>query len=191
MTNKDTFNMNGSNDINYRYKCPLPITKIMGQGNGIYTQFINMNKIAKIINHPLPIIMRYIAISTGSNYIEEKGIITGNHSSESIKKLLLLYIKHLIICPSCVIPETVPFIEKKDLKLTCFSCKKISHINDFNKNISKAINMIKKYLESGLTFKQTKGTTVFNKSESILEPIQNEESINPFSNDEDIDIDDI
>jgi translation initiation factor 2 beta subunit (eIF-2beta)/eIF-5 len=189
MTDKDTFNMNGLTDTNYRYKCPVPMTKIMGQGNGIYTQFLNINKICKIINHPHNIVMKYIAISTGSNYIEEKETITGTHTQDSIKKLLLLYIKNLIICPSCMIPETVPIIDKKELKLTCFSCKKISNINDSNKNISKAINMIKRYLETGYVFKQTKGTCV---AQTTSVSTEKEGAINPFTNnDSDIDIDDI
>ena len=145
------FNMNGTDDSNYRYKLYHFKVIASGKGNGLYTVFDNIDVICKTLNHPEEIILKYIASVTGSNYISDKQILTGTHTSEDLKEVLLHYIKYLVMCPVCNIPETIPSIvgnkKNSNIKLTCFACKNISDVVIANKHISKGVELIIKYLK--------------------------------------------
>jgi translation initiation factor 2 beta subunit (eIF-2beta)/eIF-5 len=148
-----TFNMNGNdNDLTYRYKVPEFNVTIAGRGNGIYTIFNNIADISKLLNHPEKVILKYIATITGSSYTSETSSIAGTFTSTELKDILLNYIKHLIICPKCGIPETVPKLvgEKKkvSIKLCCSACKNETILTTVNKQIDKGIEIIIKYIKS-------------------------------------------
>jgi translation initiation factor 5 len=187
-------NMNGNiNDINYRYTIPEFKITIAGKGNGIYTIFNNISEICKTLNHPTDIIMSYIATVTGSNFISSRNTITGTHTSEQLTELILEYIKYLVMCPKCNIPETIPQLKgtKKNstIILCCSACKNETEINLVNKRINKGIDIIIKYLKSGGIWTTSKGTMVkqSDSSKILLEEqnktIQNnlkEDEYNPF-----------
>lgn len=182
-------NMNGNeNDTSYRYKMPAFNVQVAGKGNGIYTIFNNINDISKVINHPVEVILKYIAAVTGSNYIQAKNTITGTHTSDELKQLILLYIKYLVMCPVCNIPETVPEVEgsKKNvkLKLCCSACKNVSIVKSPNKHIDKGNDIIIKYLNAGGAWKTTKGTMVqTSESKDLEKDLESKEPVNedPFS----------
>ena len=158
-------NMNGNdNDPTYRYRIPAFNVTIAGQGNGIYTVFKNIDDISKRMNHPKEVLMKYIASITGSNYNQSRDAITGSHTSNELKIIILQYIKFLVMCPECSIPETIPQIEgnKKNstIKLCCFACKGENPIKQSNKQIDKGTDIIIKYLKAGSEWKICKGSMV-------------------------------
>lgn len=160
-----TMNMNGNdNDTNYRYKMPVFKVTVAGKGNGVYTIFNNIDDISKSLNHPVEVIMRYIAGSTGSSYIQERETITGPHEPTKLKEIIMEYNKHLVFCSKCGIPETVPSLSgnKKNPKLefSCSACKNITEAKSANKRIDKGIDIIIKYLKAGGEWKVHKGTCV-------------------------------
>jgi len=162
--------MNGDNkDDSYRYKLPMFNIIIAGKGNGIYTIFNNMEDISQKINHPSDILYKWIAFATGSNFISSRNTITGNHSQEKLKELILLYIKYMVMCPKCGIPETIPKIQNKNLILCCSACKNESYIEPKNKLINKAIDFIIKYFNNGGIWITTKGTMVLEEKEDKKE----------------------
>lgn len=187
-----TFNMNGNNnDPNYRYTLPMFQVTIGGSGNGIYTIFTNIENISKQMNHPSEVILKYIASITGSSYIQERNTITGIHTAEGLENKILEYIKYLVICPKCGIPETKPELcgTKKNItiNLRCFACKSISEVKGINKQISKGIDIIIKYIKSGGIWIISKGTTVKQINETLETPETNETpeasyNYNPFDN---------
>lgn len=145
--------MNGdNNDNSYRYTMPEFNIYVAGKGNGIHTIFNNINDISKSINHPSNIIMSYIAAITGSNYISEKNTLTGPHNISDLTDILLEYIKYLVMCPICSIPETIPILNGKKkniyLSLSCSACKNNTKIEFINKRINKGIDIISKYLKT-------------------------------------------
>ena len=161
-----TFNMNGNIiDTSYRYTMPNFRVTIGGKGNGIYTIFNNIGDISKKMNHPPEIIFKYIASITGSNYIATRDTITGAHNPDDLRDIILHYMKYLVFCPECRIPETIPQIrgarKHPDLVLCCSACKKESVITCSNKQINKGIDIIIKYLNSGHEWKITKGTMIY------------------------------
>lgn len=174
-----TLNMNGNTDPNYRYTIDTPNITIYGKGNGIYTKINNINEICKSINHPKDIVMGYIASATGSNYNAFQDTITGEHTKEVLSEIILEYIKYLVMCPKCNIPETIPKIQDekkvKTILLCCSACKNESPIKYVNKQIDKGIDIIYKYLnKKDNTWKISKGTMVQSDANSSIN------EINPF-----------
>ena len=158
-------NMNGNNnDTNYRYKMPTFKVRVAGKGNGIFTLFDNIDAISHAINHPVEVIMKYIANVTGSNYIQERGTITGALTTDALNEIIIEYNKHLVFCAECEIPETVPTLSsnKKNAKLIfcCSACKHTIEAKSVNKRIDKGIDIIIKYLKAGGEWKIHKGTCV-------------------------------
>lgn len=157
--------MNGNdNDTNYRYKMPKFKVTIAGKGNGVYTVFNNIDAISKSVNHPVEVIMKYLASVTGSSYIQARETITGPHEPAELKELIMEYNKHLVFCSKCGIPETVPTLSgnKKNTKLEfcCSACKHTTEAKSANKRIEKGIDIIIKYLKAGGEWKLNKGTCV-------------------------------
>ena len=165
MSNK-RMNMNGSNDPSYRYTMPTFNVTNAGNGNGKFTMLNNIEQISKSINHPVPVLCKYIASITGSSYIESRKQFTGSHSSSDLNKLIIQYIKYMVLCPKCGIPETVPkvFGTKKNagINLSCSACKNESPIITNNKFAEKGSDIIVKYLNAGHIWEISSGSIVNN-----------------------------
>lgn len=160
-----SINMNGNtNDIYYRYTMDEVRVTLGGKGNGVYTVFNNIGDVCKSMNHPVDVVMGYIAAVTGSNYIPARNTITGTHKSDEITPIILEYIKHLVFCPKCNIPETIPKLQgaKKNatIILCCSACRNESSVKSVNKRIDKGLDIIIKYLKAGNTWPSAKGTMV-------------------------------
>ena len=184
-------NMNGNtDDTNYRYTMDEINVTIGGKGNGIYTIFNNIDKVCESINHPSVVIMGYIAAVTGSNYIASRNTITGAHKTEELTPIILEYIKYLVICPKCNIPETIPKVQgtKKNatIILCCSACRNESTVISANKRIVKGIDIILKYFKAGNNWTSSKGNMVLQLDiqPNLLDNKSNVESskyeINPF-----------
>lgn len=189
-----TINMNGNtDDTNYRYTMDEINVTIGGKGNGIYTIFNNIDKVCESMNHPSVVVMGYIAAITGSNYIASRNTITGIHKTEELTTIILEYIKHIVMCPKCNIPETIPKVQgtKKNatIIICCSACRNESTLISANKRIVKGIDIILKYLKAGNNWTTSTGTMVrqldrqLNSSDNLddksnIEP--NKYEINPF-----------
>jgi translation initiation factor 2 beta subunit (eIF-2beta)/eIF-5 len=158
-------NMNGNKlDTNYRYTMPEFNITIAGKSSGICTIINNIKDISKSINHPPEVIMKYIASVTGSNYIQTRESITGSHTVEELTDIIIEYIRYLVFCQRCFIPETIPCLSgsKKKIKLEfcCSGCKTTTIALSPNKRIEKGIDIIIKYLKTESEWKMEKGTVV-------------------------------
>ncbi len=164
--------MNGTTDESYRYKMPQFNISICGKGNGIYTIFNNIDEICNSITHPKEVFMTYLATINGSNYIQTKNIINGTFTQEKLIEDTLEYIKHLVMCPKCNIPETKPKIigNKKNIQLilTCSACNNDSILYPINKRIDKGIDIIIKYIKSEKDWSIKKGYVV--KQDDFMQP---------------------
>jgi len=179
-------NINGKDDVSYRYKM-IPITStINGKGNGIYTTILNLNEVCKYINQPPLLILKFLSLHFGSMNNDEKMSITGGYTSEELQKALQIYINRFYICPSCIIPETIPQINKESkksikLELKCSSCGLTSEIKCNNKSEMKIYDLIVKYLEKNEWSIASKGTMVSQTKEVSSNNISDEDNeINPF-----------
>lgn len=189
-----TFNMNGNNiDTNYRYTLPEPKVQIMGKGNGIETVITNIDQISDKINHPSELLLKYISSISGSSYNKKNNRLAGIFSSDDIKEIILQYIKYVIMCPKCNIPETIPHVKgtKKNISiiLCCSACKSDSPVENINKYTDKLISIIITHLKSNPEWKISKGTMV-DQTEVVNEHLNTpvidsqteiiNEEINPF-----------
>jgi translation initiation factor 5 len=174
-------NINGKNDLSYRYKMTPISSQICGKVNGVVTIISNIDTVSKDINQPSEIIIKVLSLNFGTSCNLEKNSITGGFSSEQIQESLQTYINKFIMCPSCSIPETIPNINKENkknmkLELKCSSCGSISEINCKNKSETKITDLIIKYLEKN-DWIVSKGNMVHEEKTSK----SNNDSLNPFS----------
>jgi translation initiation factor 5 len=192
-------NINGKQDVNYRYKMPAIKSSIAGKGNGIFTTFQNLNDVGKYLNHPGILLLKFMSTFNGSMANEDKMTMTGGYSNEEHQNALQVYINRFVICPKCGVPETIPQLKKENkktniLELKCSSCGTLSSVIYNNKMEMKAGELIIKYLEKNEWSVQSKGTMVKqSNNESILlcveseiikektEDQYNEEEYNPFT----------
>ena len=179
--------MNGNkNDTNYRYTMPVFNITIAGKLTGIHTIINNIDDISRSINHPPEVIMKYIATVTGSNYIRARETITGPHTVEEFNDIIIEYIKYLVFCQKCFIPETVPSLSgnKKNPKLEfcCSGCKTTLFAPVPNKRIEKGIEIIIKYLKTESEWKMQKGTTVKQDNQSTTNNIDNTDNTSQLTN---------
>lgn len=168
-------NINGKHDESYRYKMPPIKTSI--KNNEV---LLNLNDICKYINQPPILILKFLSLYFGSKLNEDKMSITGNYSDDDLQKGLQIYINRFVICSSCLVPETIPQlnkINKKNIKLEqkCSSCGLISEIKINNKIEDKTSDLIIKYLEKNEWVISNKGTMV---SQNKL---KDDNEIDPFS----------
>ena len=183
-------NINGKDDPTYRYKMEAINSKINGRGNGISTTILNLKDVAKYINHPPSLILKFLSLHFGSMYNEDTNTITGGYTNEELQKSLQLYINRFVICPSCLVPETIPQLNKVNkkssiLEVKCSSCGKTSEIKFNNKLETKMAEVIIKYLEKNEWSISSKGFMVNQKNpvENSIDSKNNleDDEINPFN----------
>lgn len=168
--------MNGNDeDIYYRYKMSIFNVTIGGRGNGIFTIFNNMEDISNSLNHPEEVIFKYLAQITGSSYNSEKKSLTGTHTPDKLKEIILEYIRNVIMCSKCNIPETIPHLigskKRVSINLVCSACKNDTplEINNGRKEI--ASDIIIKYLKNDKPWKTTKTmVSQVKKEEDLFSP---------------------
>jgi len=111
---------NNQNDPFYRYKMPPLVIKTKGRGNGVKTELVNIDDIAKSLARDSESIMKFIGYELGT--IANGIVINGNFNEYIIKGLLDKYITKFVICDICGNPETFFVIRKKVLKAECKAC---------------------------------------------------------------------
>jgi translation initiation factor 5 len=144
-------NVNGSDDLNYRYKMESVRVTNGGFGNGLYTIISNLDSISHSLNIPPEILEKYITISLGSSFNDKKKSFTGTHDNKKIQKIIYNYINTFLICPNCSIPELVYEItkisnKKYDINYKCSACCDKKGIKIKNNIDEKCLENIKKYI---------------------------------------------
>ena len=135
------------NDPIYRYKIkPLNI-KCLGRQDNWTTHFLNSEEIAKKINRPSEHFGKYIgyALSCPMKQYKDKNCLTfkGDHSSETITKYFMEFVKIYVLCPNCDLPETKLFVQK-DLRINVMLVEQIHKLN--LNHLIKLLNILKKIL---------------------------------------------
>ena len=136
-------------------------TQVTGRGNGIHTNFLNIENVANAIGHPEEIIMKYIAYELASNLNIKNKSLAGK-LDDSIQEKIMDYINNLVLCVKCGNPETIYETEGKKKKIKLFAkcascgyrCEIVSSGSDSegikvirSKNSSKIFNCIIKYVQ--------------------------------------------
>lgn len=141
-------------DIHYRYKMPSVKITNAGRGIGTFTIIDNLEDIAKSINHPAEVLLKFLGIAIGAAVNFEKKSINGTHTEKVVQDNIFNYIELFCFCSICKIPEVTPYLNKiskknVQIKLKCTSCGGDSVVVSSKKFADKAIDMIIKELEKG------------------------------------------
>jgi translation initiation factor 5 len=101
-------NINGSDDPFYRYKMPKLMMSVESRHGG-QTVLVNLPEVAKALERPVEELHSHFgrALSCRSRIQNNRYILSGTHTSESLSNLLTIYIKKNILCDHCGNPETV------------------------------------------------------------------------------------
>jgi translation initiation factor 5 len=120
-------NIGGVDDVHYRYKMPKPEMKWEGKGNGVRTLVMNMFDVAKALKVPPTYPTAYYGFDLGAQYKYDsengRAVINGTWAEDVFMKSLNDFIKKLVLCPNCKLPETQIEIEKGEkIFLKCGAC---------------------------------------------------------------------
>ena len=171
------------NDEFYRYKMPAIKTQVTGRGNGIHTNFLNIDEVANAIGHPEEIIMKYITYELASNLNLKNKSIAGKHDNE-VQEKIMDYINNLVLCVKCGNPETIYELEGKKKRIKLFSkcascgyrCEIVSSGNDTSdvksikgKNSGKIFNSIIKYVQDNPISLETREKKEYIKETNLID----------------------
>ena len=99
--------------------------KIEGRGNGIKTNIVNLDTIAKDLRVPPEYPLKFFGIEKASQTkITETGtgvnaIVNGSFTEDQLRPVMDKFIEKYVICPKCKLPEIVISVNGK---LVCGEC---------------------------------------------------------------------
>lgn len=113
-------------DIYYRYKMPIMITKIEGKGNGIRTVITNMGEVMKALDRPLDFGTKFMGMELGTktklDLVQRNCTLNGKHDDEKLALYLDKFIDIYVLCTKCKNPET--FLDVKKIQ----SIQNVRHV---------------------------------------------------------------
>lgn len=123
-----------NHDPFYRYKMPLLQIKKEGRGNGVKTNVLNAEEVARALARPVSYVIKYFGFELGAQTAidvkNEKFIINGHHEQNHLQDVLDGFIQKFVLCPECNNPETVLEVTKtEDLQRDCKACGKITTVD--------------------------------------------------------------
>jgi len=136
----------GSDDAFDRYKMRQLFVQIVGKGKMIRTSLLNVDDVA----HDLKVEPEYIGAYFGyelgaqSKYDgkkpdRERGSISGEHDSSMLSSLMSKFIKEIVLCTNCGLPENTLSLDKKSSEVygRCSSCGNASTVQPANPKFAK------------------------------------------------------
>lgn len=140
MTSLNYINIGGDpSDPTFRYKMPPLQTKTEGKGNGIKTILLNLSDVAKSLFTSPDYIAKFLSIELGCSYKhdENRTSLNGSHTFSTLSSYLDKFIKLIILCPRCHLPELSLSISKNQLLLgNCSACGYNAPIKSTHKIVS-------------------------------------------------------
>jgi len=134
-------NIDGSDDMFYRYKVHQLIIQVVGKGKMIKTMLINNDEVARGLHLNPEYIPAYMGYEIGAQFKYEnkkpenqRAHISGEYTSNVLSDVLKKLIKEWILCKSCNAPELKMSCEtkKKTVFLTCSACGNREEMNKCN-----------------------------------------------------------
>jgi len=129
----------GSDDAFDRYKMRQLFVQVVGKGKMIKTSLLNVDDVAHDLKVEASYIGAYYGYELGaqSKYDgkkpdRERGSISGEHDSTMLSSLMSKFIKEIVLCSNCGLPETTLTLEKKEIVSKCSGCGSSSQIRPTN-----------------------------------------------------------
>lgn len=117
----------------YRYNMPELI--IMTEGSGAKTILVNLNEVAKALHCDPLLILKFFGIIIGTNimYKNNKYIMCGTVTHDTLIHHLDDFIEKYILCSTCNLPEIIMLKTTIKIKKSCMACGSIECILPRNK----------------------------------------------------------
>jgi len=141
-------NIDGSDDMFYRYKVNQLLIQVVGKGKMIKTMFLNNDEVARglhLMPEYIPAFMGY-EIGAQQKYEvkkpeRERAHISGEYTCAELSEVLAKLIKEVVLCKNCKLPELKMSCEtkKRVIFLTCASCGNREELNRSNPKFLKFI----------------------------------------------------
>lgn len=117
----EQLNVNGSDDLHYRYKMPPLKVVVLGKSGGT-TCVTNANTVASAIYREITDLSSCFSKSLGTRAKAQKSDgtveIPGKHDAQILQEYLQKYIMSNVLCDKCGSPETLPYKKKRK----CHAC---------------------------------------------------------------------
>lgn len=122
-------NIDGSDDVFFRYKMRQLFVQVIGKGKMIRTMLLNIEDVSKDLKVDPSYITSYFGYEIGAQSKfdpkkpeRERASVSGEHDSTYMSNILKKFIQDFILCPNCKLPECVLIPDKKTQKIT-MNCK--------------------------------------------------------------------
>jgi len=124
-------NIDGSDDMFYRYKVNQLLVQVVGKGKMIKTMFLNNDEVARGLHLMPEYIPAYMGYEIGAQFKyenkkpeRERAHISGEYTTAVLSDVLTKLIKEVVLCKHCKLPELKMSCEtkRKAVFLTCASC---------------------------------------------------------------------
>jgi len=134
----ELLNIDGSDDLFYRYKMRQLFVQVVGKGKMIKTVLLNVDDVAKDLKVSPAYMTAYLGYEMGaqSKYDpkkpdRERASISGDRDAKELSEMVRKFISEMVLCPRCNYPELSMYIEKKtgEIGTNCRGCGTISVLN--------------------------------------------------------------
>lgn len=134
-------NIDGSDDMFYRYKMLQLEIKHIGKGKMLKTVFQNIGKVAETLHTRPEFIVAFTGYELSANFSDKSDelSVSGHLNIQILSKIVEKFIKTFIMCQKCKLPE----LEFDLVKLTCHSCGRCYPPNIKGSKIEKYISKLK------------------------------------------------
>lgn len=127
--------------------------------NGVKTNITNLVDVANALRVPDQAIIKYFCAEVGANQ-EQLSIVKGQHSVETLQKMLDKFIEKYVLCGRCKYPEVIHEVDKKELLGVCNACSFIKKMDTTHKAGKTLIKEIPNFYKANPDFGKRKGLIV-------------------------------
>ena len=110
------------NELTSRYKCPQLQIETHGKNKMIKTLFLNIDKVAKSLHIESCFILKFVGFELGCKVHEKEKYISGKYSPAELNHVINQFIKQVILCPKCKLPELKHYGTSSNVFGTCVAC---------------------------------------------------------------------
>lgn len=123
----------GTTDMFDRYKMRQLFVQVIGKGKMIRTVFLNVDDVAKDLKTEPAYLGAYFGYELGSSSKydakkseRERASISGEYDTQQLSQLMKKFVREIVQCPNCHLPEITLSLDKKTSDITC-RCSSCSH----------------------------------------------------------------
>jgi len=141
-------NIDGSDDVFYRYKCPQLLIQVIGKGKMIKTVLLNNDDFARGLHLMPEYVPAYLGYEIGAQFKyeskkpeRERAHISGEYTTLELSDVIKKLIREIVLCKNCKLPELKMSCEtkKKLIFLTCAGCGNREELKKCNPKFLKFI----------------------------------------------------